>query len=773
MKLDLLPYLDYLAATLADRARVTPTPHGAGCSLGWVELARGVLDETTQAALRQAMAPAAPPAPWPVLVYPRLYLRDGANAGQRDAWLAPVVVHALLGADGTLHDDPQQALPCVLPRALSGLLRQTQPDNTHLATEAYARFCDTRGSWAALLRQAEGLLVSVADATWDDLELAGHRLLPQGYVQLCTALPATCHQQQLLALLRADPDQPLPLLARLLQPAGLREPLGTTQSLALSEHHLGQFSARAPLSPTQRMDLLHHLAGQAGETDVLGLCRGGADQAMLLQNAIANLWVEHALHHPHPPVIVLTADTVAALAPLLAIETGLTEQPFAGRWLAEPGSLGLQLVAHDEAAAPALSALHGVAGKARFAAQIYEETEGLAQARMHFLARASIALGERFDQVATVAERLQARLQHEAETIRQSMATLRILNGLLDDAPLTDTRIAAYLAQRAEELESCLARTATAGERSIRLQRIEQDWADHLATEPWWHKVLAAVGLDRWRQQRDTAFIAAARRQLDPDGSLPPTPGNRDALHGALHAQLLAAQAIQAEGQTQSAVLQAKLAQLRSMVDALQRLLPPGAALCADAVQAALDTGARHTAFQLALHYWEARYLEELAAQLRHQPQLKDTRGPEKLRRHYRRLAKLHPCFVATPEALPARFIGYLNQTDAQPLANFIDLLIVADAGHLAPERVAPAFALAKRALVLGEATTDPGWMQPHALDERNALNCGVATNAAQLATLHEAGLTAAAGTLLHLALRACPYAPAPEAARATAHAVI
>ncbi|MBM7093940.1 hypothetical protein JTP67_36650, partial [Streptomyces sp. S12] len=99
----------------------------------------------------------------------------------------------------------------------------------------------------------------------------------------------------------------------------------------------------------------------------------------------------------------------------------------------------------------------------------------------------------------------------------------------------------------------------------------------------------------------------------------------------------------------------------------------------------------------------------------------------EKLRALYRRLAMLHPCFVATLFTLPDRMTAWLGKEI--PLLEEIDLLIIDEAGQVPPEIGVPAFALAKQAVVVGDVDQiEPVWSVPMPIDAANAVHSAVAS---------------------------------------------
>lgn len=126
------------------------------------------------------------------------------------------------------------------------------------------------------------------------------------------------------------------------------------------------------------------------------------------------------------------------------------------------------------------------------------------------------------------------------------------------------------------------------------------------------------------------------------------------------------------------------------------------------------DLSIRRRLFFIALRYWESRWI---SAVKNLSPEDKKKQGEKFVRERYRRYAMLTPCFVATFYKAAAAFRhfgkaeGPKDETPKmleRPLRKFFDLLIVDEAGQVAPEIGAPCFFLAKRAAVVGDTMQIP-----------------------------------------------------------------
>jgi hypothetical protein len=97
-------------------------------------------------------------------------------------------------------------------------------------------------------------------------------------------------------------------------------------------------------------------------------------------------------------------------------------------------------------------------------------------------------------------------------------------------------------------------------------------------------------------------------------------------------------------------------------------------------------------------------------------------------------------------------------------LFNFIDLLIVDEAGQVLPEVAGPSFSLAKRALVIGDTQQiEPISSVPRPVDVGNLRNNGLLASEAHIDTLFDRGICSTRGSAMRLAQQACRVSPYSE----------
>ena len=168
-----------------------------------------------------------------------------------------------------------------------------------------------------------------------------------------------------------------------------------------------------------------------------------------------------------------------------------------------------------------------------------------------------------------------------------------------------------------------------------------------------------------------------------------------------------------------------------------------------------LDKHTRYIAFWLSVHYYEARWLEGENELTEKQ---KGTNFENVIRMYYERLSLIVPCMVMTFYMLPKQFEiwdgikkGYLYNT--------IDLLIVDEAGQVSTEIAACSFALAKKAIVVGdEYQISPVWGIETALDKSLAIQEGIIKDEKEFDILEKNGITASTSNVMKVACKSCKY---------------
>ena len=618
---------------------------------------------------------------------------------------------------------------------------------------------DYQAYWQKLMAEVGGNW----PASDPEYQIVGH-----GLIRPATEAAATVKQILDLAdtLIRQAPDSPL--LANFARRAPC--PIGPARQapFPLAER-LGHSNDAFPVADHQR-EVLAHLA-VARDGDILAVNGPpGTGKTTMLLSAIAGEWVRAALQQGNPPLIVAASTNNQAVTNIIDAfgkDFGRGEGPFAGRWLPEVKSFGVFLAAASrEAEASANYQTE------RFF-QERETPEYLSRARAAYLDAARNAFPHlKRAEVAEVVATLHHRLQEESSFLvraDEAFAKWRTAHDAVQRM-LGEDPVAA-LSVLCETKEHNQAEKAAAEE-------LLHEWERWLAAEPMLLSLLSFLPpVARKRVLRARVFLREARAPNDSVAG-----EGIPAIESSLRAHandtaLRAKEATDACDRAEQALAEQRI--LKEAWGKLAAVLLPNADDCADllAFDRAADRSVRFGLFLLATHYWEGRWLLEMDKAL---PTLqrvqKNGRGGSDrsmVEPMWSRRMMLTPCAVSTFATLPRKMTCRDNTSGSyrtEYLFNHIDLLIVDEAGQVLPEVAGPSFALAKRALVIGDIQQiEPISALTAAVDTGNLIEAGLLPPGGGrevLQALDKVGLTSRSGSTMRLAQSACRFHPYPEMER-------
>lgn len=181
--------------------------------------------------------------------------------------------------------------------------------------------------------------------------------------------------------------------------------------------------------------------------------------------------------------------------------------------------------------------------------------------------------------------------------------------------------------------------------------------------------------------------------------------------------------------------------------NALRQKGAPSALAVVERLEQLIDLTVRRRCFELAARYWEGRWLLE-----DHDRRL--TRDREGLIAGLRRQCMLAPVIVATAYRLPKLFMP--DESGEEVLLGVADLLIIDEAGQAPPTVSAGLFALAQRALVVGDVEQlKPIWGIDSPQDRKLMHRAQLADD---LGTLGRQGMLASSGSAMEMALSASSF---------------
>ena len=173
-----------------------------------------------------------------------------------------------------------------------------------------------------------------------------------------------------------------------------------------------------------------------------------------------------------------------------------------------------------------------------------------------------------------------------------------------------------------------------------------------------------------------------------------------------------------------------------------------------------LDITIRYVEFWLAIHYYECQWLLDCSSQDHLIPREDRWKNKADIQdKYWKQISSLTPCMVMTEYQLPKFFTKYVGKEKPNTYdAERIDLLIVDEAGQVNPSIAIASFALAKKAVVVGDVKQlSPVWSLTSESDKEIAQDNGISTEKWTERGRH--GLTSSnPSSLMRTATHACRW---------------
>ncbi|GAA3900509.1 helicase YjhR [Gibbsiella dentisursi] len=727
-----------------------------------------------------------------VLLRPQVWIRQLKHGKERTAGapgiVTPLVTSALLNRKGFLFPTSPATIPRdllePLPKGTFSIGEMTEYDKyktTHDSitfcpddedelreetdeqrAERYARY---QQLWQKYLKDTDELLKHVAGkwlASPEQYELAGY-----GYINKANQSGgASIHILPMYDHLLSCKKE-VPLLARFASKE--KSPVESLlASNAMFSERLGHSGDKFPLAVAQRDALSHYLTQQPG--DILAVNGPpGTGKTTLVLSIIATEWAKAALNKTEPPVVIATSTNNQAVTNIIeafgkdfATGTG----PMAGRWLPDVKSFGAYFPSSSRKAE---------AAKKYQTEDFFDRVESLEyleDAQFFFLEKARAAFpAEECCSPEHVVDLLHQRLVELSELLGQIEPTWDRLNLIRQERRAISDDLEQYIQDKRTLLLN------STNEISLLMQGKKQ-WQQYRAGESIMFVLfswLPAVRTKRHYQMKLSLEATFGERMAAFQDSLPD--GIDDFIDG------LIAQTLKEQAEYQQQIDLAEDISRRESEAVIRwreithSLGNPGEAeqSLSEADELA-DTQLRFPAFLLATHYWEGRWLMDMAA-IDNLQKERGLRGAKAVKARWLRRMKLTPCVVMTCFMLPHHMlirehVGGKRFDDGY-LYNFADLLIVDEAGQVLPEVAAASFALAKKALVIGDTEQiAPIWNSLPCIDIGNMVEENILLGGTQeelteaYALVCDSGKSAASGSVMKVAQFNSRYQYDPDLAR-------
>lgn len=532
----------------------------------------------------------------------------------------------------------------------------------------------------------------------------------------------------------------------------------------MSAGHLGQLSYGFPLSVTQRKTLYHFGSLKSGETLAVN-GPPGTGKTTLLQSVVANEVVLSAINGGNPAVIVACSTNNQAVTNI--IDSFLSVPQKAGllynRWLPGLQGFGLYLPAQSKQVAEEIPFIKRIKGKLTGVHTEKENNSYLMKAEAGYIEKSENYLEQKGLTVLDITRRLQALLKNKQREVQEGIRYWQQYK--------TVAELIRKLKPKPDNIYSAIDIDENAlGHIENNIREIEEKVCDYLDKEPFWVKIFAFLSFVKEKR-------AMRLKQLFRSCNI-----DYDAVDfyrtSSIH--LFFDEKFKLIAQIKKYSDDWKAWRKKNNIKSNPPLDDEGFKIAEQQKRTyfydELEMGLKYDLFFLAVHYWEGRWLIATKALILEDRVSKN--GKNDARERWRRFSMLSPCFVSTFFMAP-KFFTYSKYVkasgsdsiwDTPPLLDFIDLLIVDEAGQVSPEVGAATFALAKKAIVVGDTLQiEPVWNVPAKVDHANLHRYQVITDRndqASISDLQTKGFLCSACSIMQLAQKSSPYHLFPKMER-------
>jgi hypothetical protein len=503
------------------------------------------------------------------------------------------------------------------------------------------------------------------------------------------------------------------------------------------------------LADAQRDALTHAISMDKGEIQAVNGPPGTGKTTFIL-SVVASLWVNAALKETEPPVIVAASTNNQAVTNIIDAfgkDFSEGEDALSGRWLPEISSYGAYF--------PARYLEKGAQDnyQTKYFFEQTEQLEYIERSESYFLEKAAIAFSELTEKT------LEAVCEQFHEKLESKHSYLNILKETWHDLQITEKKVFDELGINPDHTITELSNNI----QSIndKLNKITDDlnqWLNFLVQESIW---LFFRRKKRRLKRRlfiinnlsnDSVYLVAKVKHVQIE-------------------QLLTD--FQAKISDELKDLKTDLKNKQALIDDLHKhetqwdsvssilIQNNGELPKLDICDKTADIEIRFFMFRLAVHYWEARWLlscKKLGNNIESQ---KNETGAKVVEPRWRRRMMLTPCIVSTFHSLPDHMTctPYNERGFKEPLFNFVDLLIVDEAGQVSPEVAGASFALAKKALVIGDThQIEPVRKLTGAIDIGNLSKQNIISNKEEYEQVLQSGRSIVNGSVMRIAQSASFY---------------
>ncbi len=521
-------------------------------------------------------------------------------------------------------------------------------------------------------------------------------------------------------------------------------------NLSKMQAHCGQMSGEHPLSPSQREAVNHFNCMNEGEILAVN-GPPGTGKTTLLQSIVADMYVKRAMKKEKAPLIVASSTNNQAVTNIIASFGNIKKMGISNleeRWIEGVNSFAAYFPSVTKMKEAKNKGYQYTNQRGEFFVSDVEDKENIEKSK----AKLIINCNKYFESEYKDINACQIKLHEELFFFEKSKNTLLSLAQEVAGFDLNGEPIDKYISILKEQIK----------DRQVAISNIRQrvhDWENCYKKIPFFYKLLKFINIFSRKIQTEFRLLINDEEQ-------------------SFLSEYMSFDEIKEKYSQQYAEYSKTLSDLKKKRDAVEKLKSRydneldqlkqhnialhenekedvKYKLDIDYINGLLDRKIRYIEFWLAVHYFECRWVsgeDELSEKQ------KGRNYKNILDMFYNRLSMITPCLVMTFYMLPKQFLAYGDQKSFF-LYNYVDLLIVDEAGQVSPEIAAGGFSLAKKSVVVGDIyQIEPVWTVNRALDKALALSNGAIQTLSEFELLEQTGLNSSCSSVMKVAAKCCKY---------------
>ncbi len=567
------------------------------------------------------------------------------------------------------------------------------------------------------------------------------------YIFLDKTVYSTFHIMNLYNHLQED-DQPKALYDNFISTQMANTSPLIENSLTKMQAHNGQMNGEYSLSPSQREAINHFNAMEYGEILAVN-GPPGTGKTTLLQTIVADMYVKRAMKKEKAPLIVTSSTNNQAVTNIIASFGNIKKMGISNleeRWIEGVNSFASYFPSSSKVKEAKKKRYQYTNQKGEFFVSDVEDKGNIEKSKAKLIECCNKYFGIEYKNITACQEKLHDELLY----IEKSRTLLLSLAQEASQCDLDGEPIDKHLEKLTLGIE----------EKQIAISGIHQriiDWENCYKKIPFYVKWLKFInGFEEKIQTEFRLFIYEEEQ-----GFL-----NEYMTFDQIKKKYSQIYAEYNKGISDLKKKKSVVEKIKNRYDSeLERLQQHNInfheekdqkyKLDLDHINGLIDKKHRYVEFWLAVHYYECRWVsgeDELSEKQ------KGTNFVNVLDKFYNRLSMITPCLVMTFYMLPKQFMAFGEQKKFFRY-NYIDLLIVDEAGQVSPEIAAGAFSLAKKSVVVGDVyQIEPVWSVNRALDKALAVSSGAIQSLEEFELLEQIGLNSSRSSVMKVAAKCCKY---------------